>query len=175
MYFLIYLSRIKIIYRVEKIYSNANELFRLLIFDAKIYYAKIYLTIILNANEDFQKSLRESLFKDSYFGKIYKKIQKQIKKTENDESETQIIYQLYRLNTKFELLYFVNKLDPNRVCIPISLQKNLFKFAHDNYIYERINRSLDRFRRLVYLSRIKNRLKEYIDSYLVCQLSKSSR
>ena len=167
--------RIKIIYRVEKTYSNANELSKLLIFDAKTYYAKIYFTIILSANENFQKFFREFLFKNSYFDKIYEKIKKQIKKTKNNENETQTIYQLYRLNIEFELFYFVNKFDSNKVCILIFLQKNLFKFAYNNYTYERINKFLNRFRRSIYLLKIKNRLKKYIDSYLIYQLSKFSR
>ena len=169
------MSRIKIIYRVKKTHSNINELFKLLIFDAKIYYAKIYFTIILNIDENFQKFFREFLLKNSYFDKIYEKIQKQIKKIKNDESETQTIYQLYRLNIEFELLYFVNKLDSNKIYILISLQKKLFKFVYDNYTYKRINRFLNRFRRSIYFSKIKNRLKKYIDSYLVCQLLKFFR
>ena len=73
------------------------------------------------------------------------------------------------------LLYFVNKPEPDRVCIPTTLHRQLFHFAHDSHAHGGINRSLNRLRSSAYMPKMKKLLKAYIDGCPACQLSKPSR
>ena len=77
------------------------------------------------------------------------------------------------MNQNIEFFYFVNKSESNRVCISKSLYKNVFKFAHDNHVHDDIEKSLNRLRQSIYMSKMKNRLKKYIDECSTCQLFKS--
>ena len=71
----------KIIHHFEKLHQNADDLFRLLIYDVEI-----YSTIILNANEKFYIFIRNFLSIDSHFDKIYNKLKQQIKNTMKKKS-----------------------------------------------------------------------------------------
>ena len=102
----------KIIHRFDKSHQNADDLFRLLTYDVEA-----YSTVILNANEKFHAFIRDFLSIDSHFDKIYNKLKQQIKDTMKKKIDSQIVYQLYRLNINSKLLYFVNRLESNRVCI----------------------------------------------------------
>ena len=82
----------KIIHRFEKLHQNADDLFRLFIYDVEI-----YSTIILNANKKFYVFIRNFLSIDSHFNKIYNNLKQQMKNTIK-KIDLQIVYQLYRLN-----------------------------------------------------------------------------
>jgi len=86
-----------------------------------------------------------------------------------------IVYQSYRLNANIELLYLINKLNFNRVCILKLLERKVLKFAHDNYVYDDYYQTLDRLKIACYFLKIRSKIHAYIDKCLVYQLSKSSR
>jgi len=64
MYLFTYLSRIIIVYRLEKNHNNANDLSRLLINYANV---NCYSMITIVVNEEFLHSLRDALKIDFHF------------------------------------------------------------------------------------------------------------
>ena len=68
-----YMSRMNIVYKSNTSHQNVDELFKL-----TTYNTKIYLIVILIANNDFHQKFRQVLFSNFRFDKIYVKIQNQI-------------------------------------------------------------------------------------------------
>lgn len=165
-----YLPRMNIMHRPGKTHQNADGLSRL-----PTSSNDAYPVVLLNADDEFRSTIRESLPSDPHFGKLYKKIQDQVDETRNSETGPKTVYQSYRLDLDSGLLYFVNKPEPDRICIPANLQLQLFQFAHDNHAHGGINRSLNRIRRSAYIPKLKKHLQTYIDGCPACQLSKPSR
>ena len=91
MYLSIYLSKMKIIHRAEKINNSADDFFKIFI-EIEIYYVDVYFIVVLNADQNFQIIIRETLSSNSHFERIYDKIRAQIKKTKKDENDSQTIY-----------------------------------------------------------------------------------
>ena len=94
-----YMFRMNIIHKLNTLYQNVNELFKL-----TTYNTKIYSIVILITNNDFHQEFREIMFLNFRFDKIYAKIQNQINQIFDNEFEFQIVYQFYRLNSKTKLL-----------------------------------------------------------------------
>ena len=67
------MSRMNIVYKSNTSHQNVDELFKL-----TTYNTKIYLIVILIANNDFHQKFRQVLFSNFRFDKIYVKIQNQI-------------------------------------------------------------------------------------------------
>ena len=67
MYLFTFLSRMKIIHRVNVNHDNVNDLFRIFTITKFIYFITI-----LHFSKDFIKEMIEILSKDIYFKKIYK-------------------------------------------------------------------------------------------------------
>ena len=91
MYLSIYLSKMKIIHRAEKIHNNANDFFKIFI-EIEIWYVDVYFIVVLSADQDFQIIIKKALLSNSHFERIYNKIRVQIKKTKKDENDSQTIY-----------------------------------------------------------------------------------
>ena len=64
----------KIIYKIEKIYDNVNDLFKLLIEESNI--INIFSIIIVQIEKAFLKKIIIKLFKNPYFDRIYDYFQK---------------------------------------------------------------------------------------------------
>ncbi len=172
MYLFTYLSRIIIVYRLERNHNNANDLSRLSINYAN---ANCYLVITIVVNKEFLHSLRDALKIDLHFRKIYEKIEKQVKDIAKNFENPSIVYQSYQLNANIELLYLINKLNLDRVYISKLLEKKVLEFAHDNYVHDGHHRTLDRLKIVCYFLKIRSKIHAYIDKCLVYQLSKPSR
>ena len=150
MFLFTYFSRMKIIHKIDATHQNANDFFKLFTYDKKSYFI-----IIMSANETFQNFIRQIFSKNFHFEKIYEKIQQQIKNTKNEKNDVQIFYQTYKLNINIDLLYFVNKSKSNRFCVFVNLQFQFFEFVHDNHVHDDINRFLQKFKRDVYMSKMR--------------------
>jgi len=89
MYLFTYLSRIIIVYRLEKNHNNANDLLRL-----SINYANVncYSIVTIVVNEEFLHSLRDALKIDPHFWKIYEKAEKQMKDIAKNFKNPNIMY-----------------------------------------------------------------------------------
>ena len=94
MYLFIFLSKMKIIHKINKIHNNANELFKLFIIETinflnlrNVYNTHVYFIVVFNVNENFQFDIKKILSNDFHFNQIYIKIQKQIKKIANDKKK----------------------------------------------------------------------------------------
>ena len=84
----------KIIHKIDKIYNNANILFKLFIIETinflnlrNAYDTHIYFIVVFNINQNFRFNIRKISSNDFHFNQIYIKIQKQIKKIANDEKK----------------------------------------------------------------------------------------
>ena len=172
-YFSIYLSRIKILHRAKKSHNNVNELSRLLIINVNTH---AYLVTIIEVSEKFLDKLKKSLKSNSIFKRIYQKLQQQTQNIINDVNESITIYQSYRLDIDNDLLYLINRLSLDRVCISTVLKRNVMKFAHDtNHAHENIHRILNRIKASTYFSKMRKKMLVYVESCLVRQLFKFNR
>ena len=172
MYLSIYLSRMKIVHRAKKSHNNVDELSRLLIIYVN---AHVYLVITIKVSEKFLDKLKKSLKFDSIFKRIYEKLQQQAQNTMNDVNDSITMYQFYRFDIDSDLLYLINRLSFDRVCISAILKRDVMKFAHDNHAHEDIHRILNRIKVSTYFSKMRKKMLIYVESCLVCQLFKSSR
>ena len=162
----------KIVHRAEKNHNNVDELSRLLIIYMN---AHVYLVVTIKANEKFLDKLKKSLKSDSIFKRIYEKLQQQTQNIMNDVNDSITIYQFYKLDIDSDLLYLVNRLSFDRVCISTILKRDVMKFVHDNHAHEDIHRILNRIKASTYFSKMRKKILVYVESCLVCQLFKSSR
>ena len=156
-----------IIYKFKKSHNNVDDLSRILINYINVY---VYSMITIIASDEFLIKFKNALIIDSHFHQIYEKLQTQI--VEDSENTT---YHAYRINFDFELLYFVNKSNLNRICILANLKKKILKFVYDNYVYENFHRTIDRLRSSTYFFKIRKKVRNYIENCSTCQLSKSNR
>jgi len=160
-----YLLQIIIVYRLKKNYNNANNLSRLLINYTNV---NCYSIITIAINKKSLYSLRNTLKIDFYFRKIYKKIEKQVKDIAKNFKSLNIVYQSYRLNANIELLYLINKLNFNRICISKLLKRKVFEFVYNNYVYDNYYRILNRLKITCYFFKIKSKIYAYIDKCSTC-------
>ena len=172
MYLSIYLSRMKIVHRVKKSHNNVDELSRLLIIYVHAY---TYLVATIKISEKFLDKLKKSLKSNSIFKRIYEKLQQQIQNIINDVNDSITMYQFYKFDIDSDLLYLINRLNFDRVCISIVLKRDVIKFAHDNHAHEDIHRILNRIKASTYFSKMRKKMLVYVESCLVCQLFKFSR
>ena len=93
----------------------------------------------------------------------------------NDVDDSIIIYQSYKFDIDSDLLYLINRLSLDRVCISTVLKRDVMKFAHDNHAHENIHRTLNRIKVSIYDSKMRKKMLIYVESCLVCQLFKFSR
>ena len=172
MYFSIYLSRMKIVHRARKSHNNVDELSRLLIIYVHVH---AYFVATIKTSEKFLDKLKKSLKSNSIFKRIYEKLQQQTQNIMNDVNDLITMYQSYRLDIDNDLLYLINRLSFDWVCISIVLKRNVMKFAHDNHAHEDIHRILNRIKVSTYFSKMRKKMLIYVESCLVCQLFKFSR
>ena len=82
-----YLSRINIMHRFDKTHQNVDEFSKLLTFNNNA-----YSIVFLNVDNEFRSTIRESLFFDFHFEKLYKRIQNQIDEIKNSEIKLKTVY-----------------------------------------------------------------------------------
>ena len=172
MYLSIYLSRMKIVHRVKKSHNNVDELSRLLIIYVHAY---TYLVATIKISEKFLDKLKKSLKSNSIFKRIYEKLQQQIQNIINDVNDSITMYQFYKFDIDSDLLYLINRLNFDRVCISIVLKRDVMKFVHDNHTHENIHRILNRIKISTYFSKMRKKILVYVENCFVCQLFKFNR
>ena len=162
----------KIVHRARKSHNNVDELSRLLIIYVHVH---AYLVATIKTSEKFLDRLKKSLKSNSIFKKIYEKLQQQTQNTMNDVNDSITMYQFYKLNIDSDLLYLVNRLNFDRVCISTVLKRDVMKFVHDNHAHEDIHRILNRIKASTYFLKMRKKMLIYVENCLVCQLFKFSR
>ena len=116
----------------------------------------------------FLKEIIIALFKNPHFNRIYKHFQKQMKNIENSKSDSQIVYQFYRLNINSKLLYMLNHLSFDRIYIPEKLTYKVLKYEYNRHVYEGIHRTYNRLQNAIYFSKMRKAIQSYIDNYSIC-------
>jgi hypothetical protein len=181
MFFFTFLSRMIIIHKFEKNHLNANELSRLVCIDDDKNERKIQknesvisLSVVTNsANSNFLNIVRKTIFKNEIFDKIFQKIKKQMQNSEFNENNM-IKYQSYRLNFESKLLYFIEITNSDRLCILEKLSKDILFHAHDRNANVEIHRIYDFLRRSAFISKMRKRVKKYVNACSSCQIFKDS-
>jgi hypothetical protein len=168
-----FLPKMTIVHRSEKAHQNANDLSRLA---SRPIEERLSLpTIIIEDKNGFFDHLANALPENGTFRKIHKHLSDQVERTKNDEDEANTTYQFYRLNSDTGLLYLVSQPDPNRLCIPKALEKEVLEYAHDKHAHGEVHRTYDLLRRSVFMPKMKKLVHDYVTSCPFCQLSKTSR
>lgn len=173
LYLFTFQSRMKIIHRAGKSHDNVDGLSRLPITDTKLVH--VLSIMVIRAEEELLKNIATALPKDFHFDKIYEQIQKQVKNSQSSKSSPHTIYQSYRLNVNFELLYILNSPNLDRLCISGKFTRRILEYEHDSHAYEEIHRTYDRLRDSIYFPKMRQVIQSYIDDYPTYQLSKPSR
>jgi hypothetical protein len=181
MFFFTFFSRMIIIHKLEKNHLNADELSRLVCVDDDESERKIQknefvisLFIVVDiANSNFLNVVRETIFTDDVFDKIFQKIKNQLQNSKFNE-DNMIKYQSYRLNFESNFLYFIEITNSDRLCILEKLSKNILFHAHDRNAHDEIHRIYDFLRRSTFISEMKKRVKKYVTACSFCQIFKDS-
>ena len=70
-----------------------------------------------------------------------------------------------------ELIYYIDLVDARRrLCIPKTLEKDIFSMAHDEHAHAGFHRAYDTIIANVYMRNLSRRLRIYITYYPQCQL-----
>ena len=83
MYLLIYLSKMKIIHKIDKIYNNLNKSFKFFIIETidflnlrNAYNTHVYFIVVFHVNENSRFDIKKILSNNFHFNLIYIKIKK---------------------------------------------------------------------------------------------------
>ena len=131
--------------------------------------------IVIKDINDFLKRVVKELTMNDVFKKIYTHLQNQIQRISFDENKLSTLYQFYRLNVDFQLLYLVSRSKSDRFCISKILQKKVLEYAHDRHAHERVHRTYNLLKRFMFIFKMKKFVNEYVLFCSFCQLLKSSR
>lgn len=93
--------------------------------------------------------------------------------TEDDPASTRTGLRFKLLG---DLIYYTNQADGReRLCIPNSLEQEIFKQAHDEQHHSGYHRSYDRVYPSIYMRHLARNLKSYIEHCPECQLNQTKR
>ncbi|KAH3989747.1 hypothetical protein HBH52_015990 [Parastagonospora nodorum] len=141
-------------------------------------------TYVFNAslvalNDDFKSSLHQAYLSDPYWKKIWDMLQERPDQAEaGDHHEPQAREQVRGINfvENDGLLYFINGNDGNeRLCIPNSLQKEVFQMAHDRQFHAGFHKAYDRINGSMFIRRLAKNLRTYIRFCPPCMQNRTER
>jgi hypothetical protein len=185
MFFSTFLSKMTIIHRFDKNYFNANELSRLIFVENDKEQQKntqkddendfILTLFILTkiAHSNFLNVVRDEIFKNDVFERIFQKIINQMKNSKNFIEIANFKYQSYRLNSESKLLYLTKRTNSDRLYISTKLSKNILFHVYDANAHDEIHRTYDFLRRSIFMINMKKRITKYVTTCSFCQISKS--
>ena len=171
MFFAKFKSQMIIIHKSSTQHQNANEL-------SKLFREFNQITFSINVifdEKNFLKKIAKKLSTNRIFVKIMKKLKNQIEKIKNNDENSLTKYQVYRLNSKTNLLYVKSKSNSDRICIFEKCQKTFFEYEHDQHAHDEIYRIYKLLHRSIFMFKMKKLITEYVTSCFVCQFFKFSR
>jgi predicted XRE-type DNA-binding protein len=185
MFFSTFLSKMTIIHRLDKNHLNADELSRLTFVEddkeeqkntQKIDENDFILTLLIStkiAHSNFLNVVRDEIFKNDVFERIFQKIINQMKNSKNFIEIVNFKYQSYRLNSESKLLYLTKWTDSDRLCISAKLSKDILFHVHDANAHDEIHRTYDFLRKSIFMTDMKKRVTKYVTTCSFCQISKN--
>jgi hypothetical protein len=186
MFLFTFLSKMTIIHRFDKNYFNANELSRLIFVendkedqrnvqknDENDFILMLFISTKI-AHSNFVNVVRDEIFKNDVFEKIFQKIINQMKNSENFNEIVNFKYQSYRLDSESKLLYLTKRTDSDRLCISTKLNKDILFHVYDANAHNEIHRIYDFLRRSVFMTNMKKKITKYVTTCSFFQISKNS-
>ena len=171
MFFAKFESRMIIIHKSNTQHQNANDLFRLFCESNKI----TFFVNVISDEKNFLKKIAKKLSTNWIFVKVMKKLKNQIEKIKNNDKDSLTKYQIYKLNSKMNLLYVKNKSNSDKICIFEKCQKTLLEYEHDQYAHDEIYRIYEFLHKSIFMFKMKKLIIEYMTNCFVCQFFKSSK
>ena len=86
----------------------------------------------------------------------------------NRNKKFNVEWQAYWFDFEMKLFYFKNKENPNRLCIFKSCHKRVLHYAHHEHVHEEMHKTYNLFMKLVFISKIKMLINDYVISCLTC-------
>ena len=104
---------------------------------------------------------------------LYKDVQPVVPDVDKDDEAKRIGL---RFRLRNELIYYINFDDGReRLCVPESLESEVFKLAHDEQHHGGFHRTYERITKSMYLRHLSKRLRKYIEHCPRCQLNQTKR
>ena len=153
-----------IIHKLNTQHQNVDELSKLLREFDQITFS---INVIFD-KKDFLKKIAKKFSTNPIFVKIIKKLKNQIEKIKNNDDEFSMKYQIYKLNSKTNLLYVKNKSNSDKICIFEKCQKTLFEYKHDQHAHDEIHRIYEFFHKSVFMFRMKKLIIKYVTNCFIC-------
>ena len=164
MFFAKFEFRMIIIHKLDTQHQNTNDLFKLLCKSNKI----TFFVNVISDEKNFLKKIAKKLSTNWIFVKVMKKLKNQIEKIKNNDKDSLTKYQIYKLNSKMNLLYVKNKSNSDKICIFEKCQKTLFEYEHDQHAHDEIHRIYELFHKSIFMFKIKKLIIEYVTNCFVC-------
>ena len=155
--------------------------------------ADSYHTILVELSPDFKQRLTAAYADDLHWSKIMDSVLKSQARRAVDASSSTVMVRYrdgsdpldgdecnsplgLRFFERHGLLYFRDFEDGrDRLCIPTTMEKEVFEHAHDDHHHQGFDRCYDRLRGSVYIHRLKHRLTKYIAHCEPCQHNQTKR
>ena len=140
--------------------------------DTGILDKSVYHITLVSMSDDFKSRLVEAYHKDDQWVKI----RDILKAEDSDSTSTEAFRTRLRFKLKDDLIYYTNHDDGReRLCIPNSLEQEVFRLAHDSQQHGGYHRTFDRIARSVYIRHLSKHLKQYIHHCPDCNLNQTKR
>ena len=139
----------------------------------------VYHFSVLEMSQEFNGKIKQGLEKDKKWAKIIELIKKQQdldKETQRKELKDREFAKILRFRLHEGLLYFVDPVDErHRLCIPESMEQEVFQMAHDQQLHGGLNRIYPRITSNFMVKNLKRRLRQYISHCPTCLTIQTKR
>lgn len=128
----------------------------------------IFALTMTEMSEAFKIKLKAGYKDDKGWSKIYTSLKEEARKDKPDRMSAFILQN--------DLIFFVDPRDHReRLCVPQSLEGNIFKSAHDCHSHIGFHRTYERVVQDYYFRHLSRRLRQYISHCPECQLNQTKR
>ena len=131
---------------------------------------EVFRATLVELSDAFKEEIKKAYQGDKH----WKEILEMLKRPTNDDPANSRAGLRFKLLG--ELIYYTNHADGReRLCIPNSLEQEVFKLAYDEQHHGGYHRSYDRIYPSVYMRHLTRNLKSYIEHCPECQLNQTKR
>jgi len=128
-------------------------------------------TTTLHVSSELLQDIAKRLPQDRAFRKIYAEITKRYNKSKNNPDDPVTTLHDFRRDPQSKLLFFRDS-ETEGLCIPKKCFKQVFELTHDNRAHVGVDRVYYFIHRHVYVPRLLQELKTYINACPICFLAK---
>lgn len=140
-------------------------------YDSVMEEGAVYHITLVEMSDDFKQRLRKAYDSDEQWKRILGILRKDFTEAASNEVEKPGI----RFKLRNDLVYYVSGDGRERLCIPHSMEKEVFHMAHDLSNHGGFHRTYDRLSSSVYVQQLAKRLRNYIAHCPECQVFQTTR